>query len=122
MFLVEVAAVALMAQAPIVVTGEPGVGYEPLMQDRPAAAIAEIESNTRLDADDPALLINLGVAYARQGHTAMARAKFEEAMKSADRMTLETSEGEWKDSRHHARLALKMLDAGELVTQRMAVR
>ncbi len=73
MILTGAVAIALMAQTPIVVTGEPGVGYEALMNGNVAAAIAEIEANKELDADDPARLINLGIAFARQGHAEKAR-------------------------------------------------
>lgn len=122
MFLTEIAALALMAQAPIVVTGESGVGFDALMDGENAAAIAEIEANKALDAEDPARLINLGVAYARQGHTVKARELFQAAMQGEERLTLETSEGAWKDSRHLAKLALEKLDRGEFGGQRFATR
>ncbi len=47
---------------------------------------------------------------------------FEAAMWGDDRMTLETSEGRWKDSRHLAKLALEKLDDGDFYLERMAVR
>lgn len=122
MILTQIAAIALLAQAPIVVTGEHGVGYEPLMDGDAPAAIAEIEANQTLEANDPARLINLGVAYAWTGQTAKARESFETAMRNGERMTLETSDGEWTDSRHLARLALKKLDNGDLGGLRMAIR
>lgn len=122
MILTQIAAVALMAQAPIVVTGEHSVGYDALMDGDVSAAIAEIEANQTLEADDPARLINLGVAYAWTGQTAKARDAFETAMRESERVTLETSDGEWKDSRHLARLALKKLDNGDLGGLRMASR
>lgn len=122
MILAEIAAAALLAQAPIVVTGDSGVGYEALMEGEVATAITEIEANQTLEADDPARLINLGVAYAWLGQTANARAAFETAMRGEERVNLETSDGEWKDSRHLARLALKKLDNGELHNLRMASR
>lgn len=122
MILAEFAAVALLAQAPIVVTGDSGVGYEALMEGEAATAIAEIEDNQTLKADDPARLINLGVAYALIGQTANARDAFETAMRAEERVNLETSDGEWKDSRHLARTALKKLESGELHNLRMAIR
>lgn len=122
MILTQIAAFALMIQAPIVVTGDSIVGYEALMEGEYTRAIAEIEANKTLDADDPALLINLGVAYAGLGQIAKARDSFEAVMNDADRLTLETSDGEWKDSRHLARFALKKLDNNELGGLRMAVR
>lgn len=122
MFLTGFAAFALTATASVVAADETGVGYTPLMEGRVSAAIVEIENNEQLDANDPARLINLGVAYAQQGRTAEARAMFEAAMRSENRAALETSEGEWKDSRHLARLALKMLDDGNLGSERIAAR
>ena len=98
------------------------VAYVPLKQGRDAAAIEILDVNSAAEQEDPAKLINLGVAYARQGRKAEARAMFEAAMKSSDRLTLETANGEWKDSRHLARLALKLLEQGELRTERMAAR
>ncbi|RGP41253.1 hypothetical protein BPTFM16_01549 [Altererythrobacter insulae] len=98
------------------------VAYVPLKQGRDAAAIEILGFDVDAEQQDPAKLINLGVAYARQGRKAEARAMFEAAMKSSDRLTLETANGEWKDSRHLARLALKLLEQGELRTERMAAR
>lgn len=98
------------------------VGYLPLVEGRNAEAVEELQSNDQLKTDDPARLINLGVALARQGQEAEARKMFEAAMRQADRLVLETADGQWKDSRHLARLALKMLDSGELGGARMAAR
>ena len=112
-------AAVLMAMASL--TSEP-VGYEPLVEGRDSAAIEELEANTELDAEDPVRLINLGVAYARQGREEEARAMFEAAMHSADREVLETADGEWKDSRHLARLAIQMLDGNELTSSQVIVR
>jgi len=47
---------------------------------------------------------------------------FEAAMRGSDRVVLETAEGEWKESRHLARLALQMLDRGEFRAEQMAAR
>lgn len=98
------------------------VAYEPLIEGRDAVAVEQLRETGEAAAEDPAVLINLGIAYARQGRTQEARAMFEAVMKSSDRMVLETATGEWKDSRHLARLALKMLDRGDLRTERMAAR
>lgn len=107
----------------ILTAGTPSdVGYEPLLEGRDAAAVEEIQANTELAPDDPVKLINLGIAYARQGRTEEAREMFEEAMRGSDRLVLETADGEWKDSRHLARLALEMLNRGDFRTGRMAAR
>ena len=117
MFMTGTAALVMLA------SGTPAqVGYEPLIEGRDTAAVEQIQANTELAADDPVKLINLGIAYARQGRTEEARDMFETAMRGADRLVLETAKGEWKDSRHLARLALAMLDRGEFRTERMAAR
>lgn len=86
-------------------------GYEHLAAGRDAAAIGIIEQ-TLVQADEPAKLINLGIAYARQGDAAQARALFQAAHRSRERVELETATGEWVDSRALARQALAMLDSG----------
>ena len=98
------------------------VGYESLVEGRDEIAIRELTENSRLAEDDPVRLINLGVAYARQGRREEAREKFEAAMRSADRAVLETAEGKWIESRHLARRALTMLDNNELGPARVIVR
>ena len=92
------------------------------MEGRNADAVEELQSNAKLKQDDPARLINLGIALARQGREDDARSMFEAAMRQSGRLILETANGDWKDSRHLARLALKMLDSGALTTERMAAR
>lgn len=98
------------------------VGYVALTQGRDDVAIEELTRNSDLAKDDPVRLINLGVAYARQGRAQEARAMFEAAMRSSDRAVLETAEGEWMESRHLARMALQMLERGEFRGDRIASR
>ena len=117
MLLTSAAALMIFANGPAT-----DVGYEPLVDGRDADAVEEIHANTDLSADDPVKLINLGIAYARQGRNAEARAMFEAAMKGEDRVVLETANGDWKDSRHLARAALLMLERGEFRAERMAAR
>ncbi|MCB2089519.1 MAG: hypothetical protein KDD98_11940 [Sphingomonadaceae bacterium] len=100
----------MLGQAPAAVAD---VGYEELRDGRNVAAIATIELNDALEADDPARLINLGIAYARQGEGERARSLFEAAARSDNRVQLETAGGEWRDSRYLARKALTMLDRGD---------
>lgn len=88
------------------------VGYSHLAAGQDAAAITQIEAQPA-DADDPARLINLGIAHARLGDAARARAMFQAALVSRDRVELETATGAWVDSRVLARQALAMLDSGE---------
>ena len=101
----------------------PEVGYEELSEGRNQAAIAEIELNSQLDADDPARLINLGIAHAREGRADLARAMFRAALRADTPLRLETATGDWVDSRTLARQALTMLDRGEFAaTARVAAR
>lgn len=81
---------------------------------RDAAAIALLESRGET-VETPSHLINLGIAYARSGNAEKARAAFETALRSRDRMELQTATGAWVDSRALARQALVMLDRGEFV-------
>lgn len=105
-----------------VTAAESRVGYEALIAGDNARAIAEIEGNRALAQDDPARLINLGIAHARLGNVAQAEELFHAAVASGDQMELETSTGDWVYSRAIARLALRMLDQGDLRMARIAVR
>ena len=107
------------AQAPVV----DNFGYEELVEGRDTAAIAAIMDNDRIQNDDPARLINLGIAYARKGDDALARQLFEAARDNRNRVELETVEGEWIDSRRLAKQALAMLERGEFAPgSRIAAR
>lgn len=114
-------ALAALAQAPADASVD--VAYEALAAGDDKAAVAQLEPNCR--ASDPAALINLGVAYARQGNTARARALFEQVIGASDRYDLETAAGVWVDSRALAFKALAALDRGALApttTTRTALR
>ncbi len=117
--LAQAIAILAMAQAPVA----ENFGYEELVEGRDAAAIAAIMDNDRIQNDDPARLINLGIAYARKGDDALARQLFETARDNRNRVELETAEGEWIDSRRLARQALAMLERGEFTeSSRIASR
>lgn len=89
------------------------VGYAQLVAGNDGAAITVI--NRQPDrGDDPARLINLGVAYARMGDADRARAMFRAAHTAPERVELETAAGEWVYSRVLARRGLAMLDSGAL--------
>ena len=79
-----------------------------------AEAIARIEGGREAATDHPATMINLGIAYAREGQEARARALFERAADMGMRVELETAGGDWIDSRVLAARALAALDAGRL--------
>lgn len=108
---------AILATGPIMVTGAPGtyeIGYEKLMAGQDQAAVEEIEAGDTLAHDDPARLVNYGIALARTGQFDEARDNFEAVARHRERLELETSTGDWVDSRSLARQALTMLDRGEL--------
>ena len=110
-------ALALLAQGPVEAVAGPqaefDVGYEELVANENAAARKAIEDCEELADNDPARLINHGIALARTGNYEAARADFEAAATARDSVELETSDGKWVDSRRLARKALVMLDKGE---------
>lgn len=103
--IVTLLAATLAAQSPAT-----EVGFEQLVAGQDDAAITVINSQEM--SDDPARLINLGVAYARIGDMARARAMFRAAHNAPERVDLETASGEWVYSRVLARRALALLDSG----------
>ena len=105
-----VAALSLLAE-PVPAQGQFDVAFDELAAAENSAAIERIEANTQIDPSDPARLINLGIAYAREGRIDEARGLFEAAAKSDIRVSLETATGEWVDSHRLAHKALAMLDA-----------
>jgi tetratricopeptide (TPR) repeat protein len=76
-------------------------------------AIAALEKASAADPRDAAVLINLGIAYARAGDSTRAREAFQQALACEEVIELETADGTATDSRRLARKALKMLDRGE---------
>ena len=89
-----------------------------LIEGRNADAIAELEANGAQTTDDPGQLINLGIAYARDGRHNDAEALFVAALLSPEQIELETADGMVTDSRRIARKALRMLDAGAFLPVR----
>jgi hypothetical protein len=117
--LAQAIVILAMAQAPVA----DNFGHKALVDGRDTAAIAAIMDNDRIANDDPARLINLGIAYARKGDETLARQLFEAARDNRSRVELETAEGEWVDSRRLARQALAMLERGEFAeSARIAAR
>lgn len=76
------------------------------------AAARKLEEALRDAPEDPALLINLGIAKANTGEMDAARDLFTRALTSDEPIELETAEGKSTDSRRLAREALSMLDRG----------
>ncbi len=97
------------------------VAYEELSNDRNKAAIAKIEANTAVDAEHPARLINLGIAFAREGRFDEAEECFAGVFDS-ERVQMETATGNWVDSHVLARRAIAELDRGAFGPQRLANR
>lgn len=123
MMIIASLALTFLAAGPAGSVEEVDVAFEELAAGQNAAAIRQIEENDNLRSDDPARLVNLGVAHAREGDLQAARAYFRAAMFSDDRQMLETASGEWVDSRVLARQALARIDAGRFDDQpRMAAR
>ena len=85
------------------------VAYEDIAAGRTDQAIQAIEARLQADPRDPALLINLGAAYARKGDTERAAKAFQAAIDSHTRYDLELADGTWLDSRQAARRALETL-------------
>jgi tetratricopeptide (TPR) repeat protein len=88
-----------------------------LAEGRSSVAIAALEQRVAETPDDPALLINLGIAHAQEGEEDKARAMFERALVSPEPIELETASGEVTDSRRLARKAIRMLERGDFATQ-----
>ncbi|WP_228242591.1 hypothetical protein [Porphyrobacter sp. GA68] len=105
-------ATAASASGPAVTEALP-VGSDELAAGNNAGAIAEIMAADSLSLRDPARLINLGIAHAREGDRRRAEAYFRAALRSEERASLETITGEWVDSRELARQGLRKLAAGE---------
>lgn len=80
-------------------------------------ATSERSVNYETDQSGAEFLIHRGLAYAQAGLLDQAKEMFRAAMVSPDRVTLETADGKWRDSRHLAKLALEMLENGDLTAQ-----
>ncbi|MEL6528479.1 MAG: hypothetical protein AAGK01_05640 [Pseudomonadota bacterium] len=129
-------AIALAAASSLaVIAGAPAAAQENVAETELAAgklargetttAIASLEIQRATSPDDPALLINLGIAYAHIGKDEKAREMFEAALVSQQPHELETADGNATDSRKLARKAMGMLNRGELrmtTTSRVAQR
>ena len=86
---------------------------ETLAKGEADEAIEALERSVKEAPEDPALLINLGIAHAQAGSLETARALFERALVSPEPVELETADGKTTDSRRLARKAIVMLESGE---------
>ena len=115
-----VSALFLAQGVPFAVAQEPApadVAYEELAAGRTESAIASLEASLKETPGDPALLINLGTAYARAGRMEEARDAFRDAIAAEDRYRVQLADGSWEDSRKIARLALDSLDRTALAAR-----
>ncbi len=104
-------------QAPEQAVEQTDVAYEELASGQTDLAIARIEAQLNDNPDDPALLINLGSAWAAKGEFDKAADFYERAARSDVRYRMELADGNWVDSRRAARLALANIEE-----QRLAMR
>lgn len=102
-----------LADGPAANLNPPELAVRPLAAGRAEQALATLQKASAANPDDPAVLINLGIAYAQAGDEAKARGAFEAALASDDVVELDTADGETTDSRRLARKAIRMLDRGE---------
>lgn len=115
MFASATMAILLVAQAgPSAATTQPDietheVEYETIVAGEARQAIERLEAVRAENPGDPALLINLGAAYAAVGEYELAEQAYRDAIASDDRYELELANGDWIDSWHAARLALLSL-------------
>ncbi|KRA82833.1 tetratricopeptide repeat protein [Altererythrobacter sp. Root672] len=97
-----------------VVTEVKEVAFESLIEGRAEEAIRTLEAQRVKEPSDPAVLINLGTAYAKTGQWAKAEAAYKAAMASRVGYELELSDGRWTDSRSAARRGLRSLGTTSL--------
>ena len=95
-------------------TQERDVAYEQLANGEAQSAITRLEAALVENPDDPALLINLGSAYAQTGDQERAAGFYRAAIDSDIRYRLELANGDWVDSRRAARMALRTLEGSEM--------
>lgn len=87
--------------------------YEEVSAHRDREAIARIEAAGPIARAHPAQLINLALAYARQGQPNRARGLLRQAARAGEPYTLETADGQWASSRELALRALASLERGD---------
>ncbi len=102
-------AMPAMAQGPDSEIGyaKGALAYEALISGDNQVAVQTLE-NSRLN--DPAVMINLGQAYARTGRSGDAAKMFVAAMNSNRSFDLILSDGQIINSRNAAKIALKNLN------------
>lgn len=102
---------ATQQTAPAIETKE--VAFSDLTEGRTDRAIATLQEQLAADPGDPAVLINLGSAYAQRGDRGRADQAYRAAMASSTRYSVELADGSWIDSRAAARIALLRLERAQ---------
>lgn len=124
--LTAASSLAVIAASPAAAQAQPDAELSAgkIARGETTTAIASLEIERETSPNDPALLINLGIAYAHMGKEAKAREMFEAALKSDEQLELETADGNARDSRKLARKAIAMLERGEfrMTASRVAQR
>ena len=85
------------------------IGYEALMRGDNERAVFQIMANEQVSSGDPAKLLNLGLAYARMGHTDDAAKMFKAVLESRDSVDLVLADGSVMNSKVAARKAYASL-------------
>ncbi len=112
-------ALALTAANPVMsapaaaYTEEPQLAAGILVSGEPAEAIARLERERELAPYDPAILINLGVAYAQAGDEAKAHDAFIDAARASQAVQVVTADGTQTDSRTLAHRGLRILERSD---------
>lgn len=86
------------------------LGYDALVAGQNELALQQLEAAKKVDANDPARLINLGQVYARMGRTGDAARMFTAAMQSNRSFDLVLANGAVINSRDAADQALQNLN------------
>ncbi len=87
------------------------LGYDALVAGENEIALQQLEAAEKVDANDPARLINLGQVYARMGRTGDAARMFMTAMQSDRNFDLVLANGDVVNSRDAANQALQNLNS-----------
>lgn len=90
---------------------EGSLAYQAITSANYAAAEARLRKETRVNRDDPALLLNYGHVLAKTGRPADAARMFERAA-AADEIELILADGRVINSREAARRALQRVSVG----------
>ena len=87
------------------------LGYDALIAGQNELALQQLEAAKKVDANDPARLINLGQVYARMGRTGDAARMFMAAIHSDRNFDLVLADGTVVKSRDAADQALQNLNS-----------